>query len=190
MSSSSRRQVRTSLLALVLAYLRDKSVSPLTLFPTYPRSGEQRSFSFNGSLYSIACLERDQPLLPLGVSIVFVEDQAESSRIESQRWDATIRIFIRSQLAVIGDSDARGIADLIDQALSLCNGKIEIADYDAATPSGTGNFLSWQKFPRGDWKFEPAEGQSARTSQWRTNLFSGIDQVSLEFMATYASTNL
>src|SRR5690242_15672317 len=175
-----------SVLALLLGYLREGSLDGSN-FSTYPRSGDFFTFTFNGTLYEIAVNESGQEFVPLGVTIQVVTEDAETLKIKSQRWDTTFRIAVNSHYPITGDSDARGIADLIDAALSACNCKFPISDYDASPPTPTGLEVTWQKFSRGFWRSElsPKKASATRKFTFDNTAFSGFAQLVLDLDAQY-----
>jgi hypothetical protein len=171
MATSRRRQVRLSLLALLVSYLRD-GTTDTSGFAAYPSEQDIYSFSIGDELYQVTVAEAGQPPLPVGVTILFAGDRAvKTERVRAQPWETQIRIEVALPRNWTGDSLVQEVAQKIDEALWGSRGHVAITDWLAAVPAGDGTFLEWETEPRGDWTFENAE--------------NGFDRMALEFTAAY-----
>lgn len=162
MTTSCRRLVRESLLAMIVSYLREGIVTPSNftlhdasmLSNPYPFTQGVWTFSLNSELWQIAIGESGQPPLSPGVTIEFAGDRAAPAKAMPQIWSLDVRFRIRVPWDFHGESTAQEIAQKIDEALYRANGRIEVKDFEADPQSGTGNFLEWQTVERGEWTQE------------------------------------
>jgi hypothetical protein len=149
--STTRTVVHKSLLAVILAYLRD-GVTDTSNFGSYPSEQHIYTFSIGEDVWPITYIEAGQPPLSPGVTIEFISDTAEDSRAMPQRWIARLRFRIRVPWDFGGGSAAQDIAQKIDEAIHTVNGHIAIKDYGATPVTDTGTFLDMQDDTRGDWE--------------------------------------
>lgn len=155
MAQSIRWQTRYSLLALLLANLRE-GLSTTANFPTYPNSQNVWTFT-DGllNLWRIAVIDDGAPILSPGVTVVFGADRSENSQSQPAVYDTTVSIHIRVPLDFNGDSTAMSLAQQIDEALDSSNGQVAITDFftTPGTPIISSSFLDWQMSGgRGAWE--------------------------------------
>jgi hypothetical protein len=188
MAASRRRQVRLSLLALLVSWLRNGNTNT-SGFATYPHTANCWSFIHNGDIYLATESEEGETYIDQGLTIQFTDEAAEYEKVQAQRWDATIRLILRAQHAYVGESETVSIAEKIDEALFRSNGKVLIVDYDASpTPISSSDYLSWQLFRRGAWKEEKTL-MLPRTKE-RPRFITEFDQFVMEFVAQYTTPAL
>lgn len=160
MATSRRTLVRESLLALIVAYLRDgvTTTGSFCLDPAvagrYPFAPlKVFTFSLNSELWQVTIAEDGQAPLTPGLTIEFFGDRATPSKAMPQQWTLGVRFRIRVPQDWNGEATAEEIAQKIDEALFRSNGQAEIKDYQQNPAATTNNFLTWMKKPRGDWEW-------------------------------------
>lgn len=167
MATSTRKQVRLSLLALLVSYLRD-GTTDVSNFGSYASEQGVYCFTIASELYPITVLEAGQPPLFSGVTILFAGDRVVPDTYE-RFWETQIKVQVNVPRTWVGDSVAQQIAQAIDEA--LLPERVEIYDWLASPATRSGNYLEWTSNPRNDWAFE--------------NAANGFDQMALEFSARY-----
>lgn len=156
MPRPTRILARESLLALLIAYLRE-GVTTTANFATYPTTQRLWTFSLGSDLWQLRISEEGLPPLSPGVTIEFAGDAPADNQGMPQVWKTTARVRIRVPWESIGDNIALQIAAKIDEALHRSGGATPIKDYFAVPVSDTGKQISWQE-ERGAWEQQAVAG--------------------------------
>lgn len=198
MATSVRRLARETFCGLIVAYLRDGSVSDAsfsldtTASSKYPflRDGPLFCFLLDGELWQITMTEQGlKPLTP-GVTIEFIDDIPNSSKAMPQVWNLQLRIRVRMPPNLDGQSTSQEIAQKIDEALYRSGGKILIKDYRTTPPTNTGHSIVWNMKPRGEWKqITPTDLSYARNPDL-AKPYPAVSDLTLEMELQYSTPGL
>lgn len=175
--TSRRTKIRWSLLALLVAYLREATTdtTKFTLVDgvagSYPFTQQVWTFTLGSYVYQITANELADPFLPAGATIQFSVERPDFSKAMPQVYEVDVRILLRFAKTFSGESVCQQIAAKIDQALYRSGGRCSIKDYEVDPTTDTGGYFTWQVVPRGSWEF--------------TVPSTGIEQMELRFTAQY-----
>ena len=167
LDAENRQLARQSLLALIVAYLREGSSPGILNFGQYPNTQNVWSFPSGEDVWLVGLKESGRPILPLGITLQFGKHVADKDeRSMAQVWHTSVLITIRVPRdidALGGDTTAWAIADMIDAAMYQAEGNhVEITDFSVGYPIGTGLFLDWSDESRGTWEEGPDSGRVVR----------------------------
>lgn len=163
MAEAYRISVRKSLLALLLAYLREGIVD-VSNFPNYPVEQNIWTFTHAGNVLFLTytetghetravTFEQSAPVTP-GITIEFGHEIADSSQDLPQRYTLAVKFRIQVPWEWVNQNVLFELQQLVDNALQACYGKIQIIDFSQDPPNGYPEYLENQSTERGNWEDE------------------------------------
>lgn len=140
-----RAAVRRSFLAKIITYLQTNGLRDMSRVPSFNQG--VADFVFRNTTYGIVPRVVDEELFYPGVNITFIDEtDASTNRATKKRYLLTTKITVTKAIQGnttpwLGEIEVLGVIHLILQALS--DGRVDIWDYDLATPAYTGVFASY-----------------------------------------------